>query len=174
MGSSKLFFLGIAQETSLVQIVSNEEILAKMTHHIKFVILVLFVIAGFQCANSLKCKKCGTTGLCDGKNESDDTCASTLTHCYNSTAVSKTTTVTARSCIALPSGTTEGCKTTSAGTGDAEVKTTVCYCKTDLCNMAPAETTTAAPKSGSLSNKPSVAGFFITLALYFGKSKISS
>merc|ERR1712156_79745 len=166
MGSSKLFFLGIAQETSLVQIVvSNEEISAKMNHHLKFVILVLFVIAGFQC---------GTTGLCDGKNESDETCASTLTHCYNSTAVSKTTTVTARSCIALPSGTTEGCKTTSAGTGDAEVKTTVCYCKTDLCNMAPAETTTAAPKSGSLSNKPSVAGFFITLALYFGKSKISS
>merc|ERR1712156_340045 len=153
MGSSKLFFLGIAQETSLVQIVSNGEISAKMTHHLKFVILVLFVIAGFQCANSLKCKKCGTTGLCDGKNESDDTCASTLTHCYNST---------------------EGCKTTSAGTGDAEVKTTVCYCKTDLCNMAPAETTTAAPKSGSLSNEPSVAGFFITLALYFGKHKISS
>ena len=83
-------------------------------------------------ANSLKCKKCAAN--CDGKNESDDTCGSTLTHCYNSTAVAKTATVTLRSCLALPSGTTEGCKTVSAGTGANKIIITTCYCTTDNCN----------------------------------------
>ena len=136
-----------------------------MNYQSKIIILVLFVIAGFQVgkdvchllnsngarheprvswvimwwnsffsANSLKCKKCTA---CDGKNESDDTCGTGLTHCYNTTVVSKatSTTVTARSCLVLPSGTSEGCKTGSVGSGNAEVTTTTCYCKTDLCNM---------------------------------------
>ena len=85
-------------------------------------------------ASSLKCKTCDR---CDHTNELEETCKTGLTHCYNYTYSKASTGYSGikRSCLNPPTGVKVGCHKATVGKGDNQFETTICYCKTDNCNV---------------------------------------